>query len=343
MPWGAPPAPPRRRSWPVIIVTAFCTAVFLVSLLLNVVLLLVVGSGGDPDVISTTLTKGSSDQQIAVIPLSGVIDNGAAARFDRHLTRLAADERVKAIVIEIDSPGGTVTASDEIYHRIKRYKDDRTQRGQPAHVIVSMRSMATSGGYYAACAGDHIFAEPTTLTGNIGVLMPRYNFSGLMQKHGVQETTIVSTGADYKNLGSPFQPENERATAYLQDLADAAFDQFKKAVTTGRGTRLTGDQKLVFSGRVFHAAEAQQAGLIDTVGFPSDAYAHAAKVANLSKPTVVKYQDPAPSLLNLLSSSRVAEGNAGQSGPLSITVNGIEVQLRPEVLDDLRSPRLMYR
>jgi protease IV len=215
-----------------------------------------------------------------------------------------------------------------------------------------MRARATSGGYYAACAGDHVFAEPTTLTGNIGVLLPRYNFSKLMEKYGVEEKTVVSTGSTYKNVGSPFSPEDEtKAGPYLQTLADNAMSQFKKVVEEGRGSRLIGKKEDLYSGKVFVATEALKAGLIDQIGYPRDAYQHAAKVANLSKPNVVRYQEPTPSLLGLLSSRSVSDGGsmgtspAGASSdqPVTLEVNGTKVRVGPEALDALRTPRLLYR
>jgi protease-4 len=309
--------------------------------------LLIVGamvlSGGSHDrIITTTVEDGNADQEVAVIPLTGEIDDETARRIDRFLNHIDEDKEVKAVVLEIDSPGGTVTAADEIYKRVRRFKDERAARGLPNHVVVSMKSMATSGGYYAACAGDYVFAEPTTLTGNIGVLLPRYNVSGLMQKYGVEETTIVSSGAKYKNAGSPFKPEAEQDTRYLQALADHAFTRFKTVVTEGRGAKLVGKKEDLFNGRVFVAGEAKDAGLVDDIGYPHDAYAYAARLASLSKPTVVRYEEPNPSLLGLLTHGQVpSRQTTGKTG--AVSANGIEIGAGPEALDSLRTHRLLYR
>lgn len=331
-------------------------AILLIFLLLSVGLnLILIASlalvSGEPGLVTTTLVSGDADQQVAVLPLTGEISERTAQSIDRYFTRIADNAQVKAVVLEIDSPGGTVTAADEIYRRILRYKDERTAKKLPAHVIVSMRARATSGGYYAACAGDHVFAEPTTLTGNIGVLLPRYNFSKLMEKYGVEETTIVSTGSTYKNVGSPFSPEDEaKAGPYLQTLADNAMEQFKKVVEQGRGSRLKGKKEDLYSGKVFVASEALAFGLIDQIGYPRDAHQHAARVANLSKPNVVRYQEPTPSLFGLLTSRLVPDGgSAGASHgephgqPVTVEVNGMQVKVGPEALDALRTPRLLYR
>src|SRR3712207_6602256 len=116
-----------------------------------------------------------------------------------------------------------------------------------------MASLATSGGYYAACGADHVIAQPTTFTGNIGVLMPRYNFSKLMEKYGVEETTIVSSGARFKNAGSSFRPETPEEKQYMQELADSAFKQFKDVVTAGRSSKLKANLEDIANGKVFTA------------------------------------------------------------------------------------------
>ena len=161
------------------------------------------------------------------------------------------------MVFEIDSPGGTVTASDEIYNRIRRFKDEAPKR---VPVVVSMGSLATSGGYYAACGADYVFAQPTTFTGNIGVLMPRYNFSKLMEKYGVEETTIVSTGAKYKNAGSSSSPRTSRGQEVHAATGRRAFTQFKQVVKNGRGSKLNGESEEIVNGKVYTAKEAKDLG-----------------------------------------------------------------------------------
>lgn len=316
------------------------------SLMLNVLQLAgTEGLSGGRGVVVTQVAAGDADQQIAVVPLEGEIDAIAADRIDRFLQRVEENPNVKAVVLEIDTPGGTVTASDEIYQRLLRYKQERKDKNRSDLVVVSMKSMATSGGFYAACAGDYIFAEPTTFTGNIGVLMPSFNFSGLLNKYGVEETTIVSTGATFKNAGSPYRPEQEQDRKYLQNLADHAFKLFKDVVSAGRGTRLTGKIDDLANGKVYVASEAKDAGLIDAIGYPHDAYDYAARTVGLKNPSIVRYQDPPPSLASLLpllnSRSNAASANGGGAG--GVTLNGINVNVGPETLDRFATPRLLYR
>jgi protease-4 len=311
------------------------------SLLLNVVQF--AGSGGagpGRGVVTTQIVAGDADQQIAVVPLEGEIDAAAADRIDRFLDRVEENPGVKGLVLEIDTPGGTVTASDEIYQRIRRYKQSRKDKGRSDLVVVAMKSMATSGGFYAACAGDYIFAEHTTFTGNIGVLMPSYNVSGLMSRYGVEETTIVSTGATYKNAGSPYRPEQDQDRKYLQGLADSAFTRFKEVVSAGRGTRLTGKIDDLADGKVYVASDAKKAGLIDDIGYPRDAYDYAARTASVKNPSVVRYQDSPPGLASLLPllSSRGAAAPASAGG-----APGINLNIGPETLDRFATPRMLYR
>jgi len=333
---GMPPPPPPRRSG------GAGRAVFMVllvlllafSVLLNLVLL-VSSMGGGTSTQQTTLRTGKATEKIAVIPLKGMIDANASTQFARFIEQAENDKNVKAVVIEIDTPGGTVTASDEIYNRMKAFK---AKKAVP--IVVSMASLATSGGYYAACGADHVVAQPTTFTGNIGVLMPRYNFSKLMEKYGVEETTIVSTGATFKNAGSSFRPESAEEKAYMQALADSAFTQFKKVVSQGRSSKLKGNIEDIANGKVYTANDALGLGLIDQIGYLDDAQTVAQTSAGLTSPTIVRYHEP-PSLLDLLMSSKsnvgtgAALGGGAGAGSVNVTVDA-------NLLSELSTPRPLY-
>jgi protease-4 len=329
-----PPPPPRRGGAGRAIFIGILVLLLAGSAFLN--LMLIAGSlgGSGAGIQQHTLQAGGGTDKIAVVPLRGIIDSNTSAQFDRFLDTAEADKNVKALVIEIDTPGGTVTASDEIYNRIRLFKAKK-----PIPVVVSMASLATSGGYYAACGGDHVFAQPTTFTGNIGVLMPRYNFSKLMEKYGVEETTIVSTGATFKNAGSSFRPESPEEKQYMQGLADSAFAQFKTVVTNGRSSKLKAKLEDVANGKVFTAADALTLGLIDQVGYLEDAQAYATKTAGLTGPTIVRYQDP-PTFMQLLMSSRsalpaLAAGGDGRSPAVNVTID-------QRLLHEMSTPRPLY-
>jgi protease-4 len=332
---GMPPPPPRRSGGAGrAIFMVFLVLLLVFSVLLNLVLL--VGSmGGGSSAQQHTVRVGKATEKIAIVPLKGVIDANTSTQFARFMEQAENDKNVKAVVIEIDTPGGTVTASDEIYNRMKAFK---AKRGIP--IVVSMASLATSGGYYAACGADHVVAQPTTFTGNIGVLMPRYNFSRLMEKYGVEETTIVSTGARFKNAGSSFRPESAEEKAYMQQLADSAFTQFKKVVTQGRSSKLKGNIEDIANGKVYTANDALGLGLIDQIGYLDDAQTVAQTSAGLSNPMVVRYHEP-PSLMDLFMSSKhngptgVALGQGGGAGVVNLTVDA-------NLLHELSTPRPLY-
>lgn len=335
-PFGPPPRPSSGGKSVVLVLTLL---LLVLSVLANVVLLGSNSFGGGSGTLQETIAEGSSDQKIAVVPLVGIIDENMSRQFANFLTRAEKDASIKAVIVEIDTPGGTVTASDEIYARLLRFKQDKK-----VPVVVSMGSMATSGGYYAACAADYIYAQETTLTGNIGVLMPRFNFSKLMDKYGVEEQTVVSQGAKFKNAGSNFSPEAPHERAYLQSIADNMFGRFKAVVQQGRGAHLqqlglTVEQ--VADGRAFTAAEAKANGLVDQVGYLNDVIVYVTNTHGLTRPQVVRYTNPRLSLFDLMGArSPLSGGQAG--GGEGVTINGINVDVDPKLLDELTTPRILY-
>ncbi len=314
------------------ILTTLLLLALIGSIAFNFLLLIAVAFRGDKSSNTVTIMDGNRTQKIAVIPLAGAIMGETTAQFTRFLDAAKDDPNVKALVIEIDSPGGTVTDSDEIHHRILAFKE---ARGIP--VVVTMRSMATSGGYYVACAADYIYAQPTTITGNIGVLLPRFNIHKLMDEWGIEETTIESTGADFKNAGSMFRPERLEDTAYLQAIADSAFAQFKAVVERGRGRRLTQPLDSIANGKMYLADQARALGLIDDIGYAENAYDHAASQALLTDPMIVRYQDP-PTLIQTLLSGR-AQGGVAVKG---LSMEGVHVKIDSKILHELAAPRVLY-
>ncbi len=330
---------PARNSFSRAIFTTLATTVFAGSLALNIYLLAwsgLMSSANDSGSQQNVLVQGDAKQKVGVIAVKGIIDGSTYRKFDKMLTQAEADKDLKALVIDIDTPGGGVTASDQIYNRLLRFKAANEAAGKTIPVISTIGSLGTSGGYYVACATDHIFTERTGLTGNIGVLLPRFNLSKMAEKYGVEETTIVSTGAPYKNAGSMFQPENEKENQYIQKIADDAFAAFKDVVQKGRQSKLKAPIEQVADGRAFFAAEAETLGLIDATGTASDAFTYAAKQANLSNPHVVRFEEP-QSLLSALTGSGDAQGNVG------VSMDGKSIQIDPaKVIGELLTPRLMY-
>lgn len=349
-PMMPPPSPygplPGRRSGGTgkTVLLILVVLLLAVSVLLNVLLGGIAGSsvaGASGNVLLEQVEEGDPDEKIAVVPMVGLIDDNQLRLFSHYLEQAERDDNIKAVIVEIDSPGGSVTASDEIYARLLRFKQERK-----IPVIVSMGSMATSGGYYAACAADHIYAQETTLTGNIGVLMPSFNFSKLMEKYGVEENTVVATGAPFKNTGSSFSPETPQGRKHLQQVADVMFARFKHVVWTSRQSALSSNGttaiEQVADGRLFTAAEAKTVGLVDNVGYLKDAIAYVTTTYGLSRPQVFRYHIPRPGLLDVLLgvNSPVAPGQARGAG--GVTINGVNVNVDAKLLDEMVTPRVMY-
>ena len=242
----------------------------------------------------------SSDAKIAIIKVTGVIMEGEG--YVRHqINKIRNDDSVKAIVVRIDTPGGTVTGSDYIFHHLKKLRDDKK-----LPMVVSMGSMATSGGYYVAMAvGDQeksIYAEPTTTTGSIGVIMPHYDLTGLMDRFDIVDDSIVTH--DNKQLTSMTRELTPQKREILQRYINQSFDRFKNIVKEGRPIFAKDPAALdaLATGEIFSAPIAKDHGLVDEIGFVEDAIARAAELAGLStdEATTVEYNAP-PSLFGDIS------------------------------------------
>jgi protease-4 len=191
---------------------------------------------------------------VAVVPLEGEIER--SDDFVETLADLADDDRYVAVVVRIDSPGGAVAPSQEMYDAVRRL-------GKKKPVVASLGSVAASGGYYVASAADSIVASPGTLTGSIGVIMSLTNVRGLMDKLGV-EATVVTAGK-WKDTGSPFRAVTPEEKSMLQQMADQVHTQFIDAVATGRKLDPARARE-VGNGRIYTGEEAKEIGLVDELG-----------------------------------------------------------------------------
>jgi protease-4 len=216
--------------------------------------------------------------------LSGRKKPGLIARTREALDRARQDERVKAVVLRINSPGGGVTASDVLYHEIKKF---RLETGIP--VIAHFMDAGASGAYYAALAADWITAQPTSVTGSIGVIMWRIDATGLMQKVGIQAVEIVS--GERKGMGSPFRTVTPEEMKIFKNVVDSIYERFVALIIEER--KLPRDRVLQLAdGRIFTSADAKKEGLIDEVGYLEDAIEAAKKQAHLTQAQVVTYSRP---------------------------------------------------
>jgi protease IV len=244
--------------------------------------------------------EGSGDAKILLMELSGFISEDAGGRgltigaaqphvpllvrVREELTKARGDDRVKALVVRINSAGGTVTASDIIYREIEEFRA-RTK----VPVITIMMDVAASGGYYVALAGDTILAHPTTVTGSIGVIMLTLNAQGLLEKIGVSASAIKSDAR--KDMGSPFRPLTEEERTIFQHVIDQLHSQFVAKVAERR--RLPIERARALSdGRIYTARQALAEGLVDRISYMGEAFEIAKRAAGLDQARLVVYRRP---------------------------------------------------
>jgi len=264
--------------------------------------------------------EGEGKNKILMMDISGTIsaknqrnalgivkEINPVARTREVLEKARQDKKIKAILLKINSPGGTVTASDIIYHELKTFKKET---GIP--IVVTMMDLATSGGYYIALAGDKIMAHPTTTTGNIGVLMMKFTVRGLMDKLGVEEVTIKS--ADKKDILSIFAeltPENQ---AILQDIIDTLYLRFIDTIAESRPDISRKEIKKIADGRIYSAQQALKLKLIDGIGYIEDSIALAKKEAGLTQAKIITYQRHSQYKNNIYAQS--SSGSSTSSFPI---------------------------
>lgn len=302
--------PPRRPSLLGWLFKFFLLMAFFGSLLLNLVLLVRLGLGGLDGGEGRVQEKHFSHERyaankVAILSIEGTI-LGADGFFKRQLdkaTQDAKDGKLKALVVRVNSPGGTISGSDEIYHRLKTLREETK-----IPIVVSMGALAASGGYYVSMAvGDEpktIFAEPSTWTGSIGVIIPHYDLSKLLTTWGVKDDSIVSE--PLKGMGSMARPMTEEERKIFQTLVDQGFSRFKEVIRSGRPKFRKDPEALdkLATGQVYTAEEAKKAGLVDEIGFIEVAVDRAIELTGLSpdEVNVVKYK-PEPTLADLLAGS----------------------------------------
>jgi protease-4 len=253
--------------------------------------------------------EGKGASKIALIDLSGMLAEdlpslslGAPpprvpllARVREELRKAEKDDRVRALIVRINSPGGTITASDVLYHEILDFK---VRRKVP--VIAAIMDVGASGGYYAALAADTIVANPTTVTGSIGVVMVTVNAQGLLEKIGVAPITIKS--GPMKDAGSPFRSLTEPERAVFQSIIDEMYGRFVGLIVQSR--KLPEDRvRALADGRVYTADQALRLGLVDRIGYLEDAVALARERAGLTEARVVMYRRPKEYRANIYSAT----------------------------------------
>ncbi len=253
---------------------------------------------GELEPLAETVIDGEGDAKVLMLEIDGVItetsdiadffgtvSEGMVGRVREELDRARSDDQVKALVLRINSPGGTVTGSDLLYDEIRRFKQERK-----VPVVAQLMGTAASGGYYVALAADEIHAERTTVTGSIGVIFSGFNLAGLMEKLGIENQTITSGG--FKDAGTILRRMRPEERAQLQSVIDDLYARFVEVVKAGR-TKLTVEQiRTLADGRIFSATQAVQAGLVDEIGSLDGSLRRARELAHLSSARIVTYHRP---------------------------------------------------
>jgi len=245
-----------------------------------------------PGPVQEAQVSGTGDGKVLLLDLSGMISSqdkdglvpqpNMLSQFKEELNRASKDDKIKAVVVRINSPGGTVNASDILYHELREFK-----RKKKVPVIASMMDVAASGGYYIAMAADSILVHPSTVTGSIGVIMLTVNARGLLEKVGVEANAITS--GPRKDMGSPFRAMTAEERGIFQSVIDSFYHRFLTVVQEGR-PNLSPDQiKKLADGRIYSGDQAKAAGLIDEIGYLDDAIELAKKKAGLAEARVVTY------------------------------------------------------
>ena len=329
-PWWA--HPPKRSRAPLIFAIIF-GILFSLSVLLNGYLLFLLAMFLKLPMETTTLREGKREQVVAVYEVSGIIGGQALEEFDTFFRAVKDDKHIKAVVLRVDSPGGGVSASDQIYDKVRGLQ----KKGKK--VVVSMGGLAASGGYYISAPADKIIAEPTTTTGSIGVIMVFPVIKGTLEKIGMEMVVLKSRHAEtWKDERSPFRAPTDQQRQHLLEVLDKAQLRFEQIVKDARGGKLMprrpqpagaaetqpAPEFEAFNGKVYAPDEAKALGLIDAIGYQDDAIDAAASLAGLPEPKVVRYRKR-KGLMEALSSPGSADG----------------LRLGSELLREAQTPRIL--
>lgn len=267
----------KKNPFLIVLITATALGV----LFSGIVLLTSLMSGGKRT--SSALGVVRADK-IALVKLEGLLVS--SEEVVEELNDYADDSSIKAIVLRIDSPGGGVVVSQEIYNAVNN------ARKEGKTVVASMGTVAASGGYYVAAAADRIVASPGTLTGSIGVKMEFANIEKLLEKIGVRGMVVKS--GEYKDVGSPMRDMTESEKQLLQGVIDDVHSQFIKAVAEGRNMQ-EADVRAIADGRIFTGRQAFELGLVDQLGDLADSIKVAGELAGIKgKPRVVEKRKRIP-------------------------------------------------
>jgi len=271
--------------WGVFLGLSVLANIFLFMMLIGV--LMVFAAGQRSILAEDVIQAGPRTTKIAVINIEGIIDTEQAEDVYKQLKSAREDRRVKGLIIRVNSPGGTISASDQIYNEILKYRQ-KTEKP----VVAFMQGVAASGGYYTSVACDKIIAEPTVITGSVGVILGYLVVQELLEgKLGIQPV-IIKSGLK-KDWPSSFRQPTPEELQYLQDkVLTPAYERFVKIVDEGRPSLTLADVKRLSDGSVYGAAEALDEKLIDEIGYLDEAIELVKSLAGIKKAHVVQYRKP---------------------------------------------------
>ena len=278
---------------------------------------------------------GKGSDKVLLLDIQGIISNrdqraftgfpikkGMVETVREILMKAEEDDNIKALLLRINSPGGTVTSSDIIYHEIMSYK-----KRKKIKVYVSIVDVAASGGYYIAMSGDTLMAHPTSLTGSIGVIAVKVNVSGLMQKIGIGWEVVKS--GDKKDFLSPLRALTAEEKVLFQQTIDNFHKRFVATIVKNRSDLNLETVRKLADGRIYNSDQALEAKLIDAIGYLDDTVKLIGKETNIKDPKVITYHRPGEYKSNLYSSL-----------PNSPNINLLNIDLGLNL--DRASPHFMY-
>jgi protease-4 len=306
---GGPTMAPRRKGigwrifWGIVLALSVMANIALFLMLIGVIAIFAAGQRGILD--EEIVREGPSRNKIAMISVQGVIYGESASDVYRQLKVVRKDKHIKGVIVRVNSPGGTISASDQIYKEICKLREEEN-----IPVVAFMQGVAASGGYYTSVACDKIIAEPTTITGSIGVISWYLVVQELLEdKLGIMPVTIKS--GRKKDWPSSFRKPEPEEIQYMRDkVITPALERFIEVIAEGRKAKLTIEEiRKLADGGIFGAKEAYEEKLIDEVGYLDDAIELAKSLAEIDKAQVVQYRKPfslvdffsyrKPNLLNL--------------------------------------------
>ena len=287
----SPPPPPAAKKgggwrifWGIITGLSMLGNVMLFLMLIGVGVVAFAGRG-ENKFTEEVIEDGPRTAKIAIVSINGVIDEQQAQDVYWQLKAARDDKNVKGLIIRVNSPGGTISGSDQIHNEIIKYRDDTNQ---PA--VAFMQSVAASGGYYSSVACDEIIAEPTAITGSIGVIMEYLVLQQLLEdKLGINP--IVLKAGSKKDWPSNYQIPTDEQLQYMQQrIIDPAYKRFVKVVADGRGELTEEDVNRLADGSIYWADKALEEKLIDGIGYLADAIDKTKSLAGVKKAQVVEYK-----------------------------------------------------